>query len=406
MTETLTADPVAKPAPTRPRNDDMAIRNARVVAPRAVFDGTVCVRDGRFASVDEGGGVGQDWEGDLLLPGLVELHTDHIESHYKPRPGVTWNPALAAQAHDAQIASAGITTVFDALCVGMEVVGGRGEDRLSAAELRALVDGVQDQQRKGLLRAEHFTHLRCEVSTAGVLAAYEAFEDEPSVRLVSVMDHSPGQRQFATMEAHRRYYQGKMGMSDEAYAVFAERRRADAARYSDRQRREIASRATERGLVLASHDDATEAHVAEAVRDGVRLAEFPTTPEAARASHEAGMAVLMGAPNIVRGKSHSGNVSAADLAEAGHLDVLSSDYVPYALVQAAFKLAEMDGWDLPGAVRTVSLAPAEALGLDDRGAVEAGRRADFVRVRLDPVGQDGGLRPIVREVYREGRRVC
>ncbi len=403
MTDTL----LARPASSRAGTDDLTVRNARIVTADAAFDGSIGVSGGRFSRIDEGAGtVGEDWESDLLLPGLVELHTDHIENHYKPRPGVTWNAALAAQAHDAQIASAGITTVFDALCVGMEGVGKDTDDRLKAAELRALVDAVQDQQAKGFLRAEHFTHLRCEVSSPQLLPAYAVFADDPSVRLVSLMDHSPGQRQFATLEAHRLYYMGKTGMSADVYERFVTERQAEAAEYSDAQRLEIARDARARGLVIASHDDATEAHVAEAVRDGVRLAEFPTTPEAAKASREAGMAVLMGAPNIVRGKSHSGNVSAAELADSGHLDVLSSDYVPYALIQAAFKLGEMEGWDLPRAVRTVSLAPAEALGLDDRGAVEKGRRADFIRVRLDPVGQDGGLRPIVREVYREGRRVC
>ena len=403
MTDILAGSRPTGPTPARTGagRPDLMIRNARIVTPTAIVDGALDVRDGRIASVDGGGlSMGIDWEGDLLLPGLVELHTDHIESHYKPRPGVIWNPALAAQAHDAQIASAGITTVFDALCVGMEA------DRLAPGELRALVDGVQDQQRKGLLRAEHFTHLRCEVSAPGLMEAYEVFDGEPSVRLVSLMDHTPGQRQFQSLDAHRLYYQGKSGMSDEAYAAFVARRQEEAARHSEPQRRRIAELAHARGVVVASHDDASGAHVAEAVRDGVRVAEFPTTLEAARASHEAGMAVLMGAPNIVRGRSHSGNVSAAELAMGGHLDVLSSDYVPYALVQGAFKLAAMDGWDLPRAVRTVSLNPAAALGLDDRGAIEPGRRADLVRVHLDPVGQDGGLRPIVREVYRGGRRVC
>lgn len=380
---------------------EFAIHNARVVTPEAAFSGTVSVRGTRFAAVDEGAGsFGEDYEGDLIIPGLVELHTDHVEGHYKPRPGVTWNPALAAQAHDAQMAASGITTVFDALCVGMD------EDRMSGAELRALVDAVQNQQRKGFLRAQHFTHLRCEVSSPDVVDAYEAFDDEPSVRLVSLMDHTPGQRQFRSLDAHRTYYQGKAGMSDAVYEAFVAERQAEAVRYSEPHRRAIAERAQAKGTHLASHDDATLEHVREAIGDGVILAEFPTTPEAAAASHDAGMAVLMGAPNIVRGKSHSGNVSASELAATGHLDVLSSDYVPYALIQGAFKLSEMDGWDLPRAIRTVSLTPAKTVGFDDRGAILPGLRADFVRVRLDPVGQDGGLRPIVREVFREGRRVA
>lgn len=379
----------------------LTVRNARIVVPDAVVHGSLRAEDGRIAAVDEGGGVGEDWDGDVLIPGLVELHTDHIEAHYKPRPGVTWNPALAAHAHDAQIAAAGITTVFDALCVGMD------EERLDARELRALVDGVQDQQRKGLLRAEHFTHLRCEVSTPDVVEAFEVFEDEPSVRLVSLMDHTPGQRQFRSLDKHREYYQGRNGLSDAAYEALVDACRTRAGRHSDAHRREIGARARTRGLTVASHDDATLDHVREAARDGATLAEFPTTTEAAEASRRIGMAVLMGAPNVVRGRSHSGNVSAGDLARRGALDVLSSDYVPYALIQAAFMLPEVaERMDLPRAIATVTRAPAKALGFDDRGAIEVGRRADLVRVRLDPVGRGGAERPIVREVYREGRRVA
>ncbi len=371
-----------------------AFRNARIVTPDAVVEGGLAVEGGRIAHLDEGRGmVGEDWEGDYLLPGLVELHTDHIENHYKPRPGVVWDPMLAAQAHDAQIAAAGITTVFDALCIGM------GGERMGAEELRDLVRGVRDQQDKGLLRAEHFTHLRCEVSSPDVVEAYDAFDAEPSVRLVSLMDHTPGQRQFRSLDQHRLYYQGRHGLSDADYEAFVERLTIQAAEHSDPNRRAIAARAQTRGVTLASHDDATAAHVAEAVRDGVAVAEFPTTVEAAELSVEAGMAVLMGAPNIVRGRSHSGNVAAADLARLGFLTVLSSDYVPYALLQSAFVLAGMEGYGLPRAVQAVSLTPAHALGLDDRGALEPGRRADLVRVRMD------GERPIVREVYREGRRV-
>ena len=379
---------------------EFAVRNARIVLPDAIVEGSLVVRDGCIAAIDDGSGtVGADWEGDYLLPGLVELHTDHIESHYKPRPGVTWNPALAAQAHDAQIAASGITTVFDALCVGLD------EARLSGRELRALIDGVQDQQRKGLLRAEHLTHLRCEVSSPDILKAYEAFEGEDSVRLVSLMDHTPGQRQFQRLDQHRLYFQGRNGLSDDAYDAFVAKLMEQAARYSDAHRREIAARARARKLTLASHDDATEAHVAEAVRDGVRVAEFPTTVEAAEASHAAGMAVLMGAPNVVRGRSHSGNVSASGLAARGALDILSSDYVPYSLIQAAFVLAEADGYDLPRAIRAVSRTPAEALGLNDRGAIVVGRRADLVRVRLDRTSPGEPPHAIVREVHRGGVRV-
>lgn len=374
---------------------DFAVTNARLVLPHSVERGCFAVEDGRLHGI--GGAAptsAEDWGGDYALPGLIELHTDHIETHFKPRPGVVWDAEASAMSHDAQIAASGITTVFDAYCVGMDA------DRLDAKELTTLIDAVWTAQNAGTLRAEHFTHLRCEVSEPSVVEAFEAARGHPSVQLVSLMDHTPGQRQFARLEAHRKYFQGKGGLDAAEYDALLEDRMARAETWSDRNRRALADAAGAAGLTLASHDDATEAHVAEAVRDGVRVAEFPTTIEAAEASRTAGLAVLMGAPNVVRGGSHSGNVSALDLADRGALDILSSDYVPGSLLFALPLLARREGWDMARAVATVTRAPADALGLTDRGALLDGRRADLVRLSL----LDG--RPVVRAVYREGLRVC
>jgi alpha-D-ribose 1-methylphosphonate 5-triphosphate diphosphatase len=158
--------------------------------------------------------------------------------------------------------------------------------------------------------------------------------------------------------------------------------------------------ADKHGIPLASHDDTTAEHVAQSVRDGVAIAEFPTTFEAAEALHAAGVRVLMGAPNLIRGGSHSGNVGTAELANAGVLDVLSSDYVPASLLMAAFALPRaVPSMALPEAVRAASKTPAEAVGLNDRGEIAIGKRADLVRVHIVR-----GL-PVVRSVWRAGRRV-
>ena len=377
---------------------ETVFRNARIVLPDAVHDGELVVRDGRIAAIGDrsAGAAGIDVEGDWLIPGLVELHTDHLEGHYAPRPRVRWNPLAAVQAHDAQIASSGITTVFDALRVGSD------EDTdLGAEDMGRLAQAIDESQRRGRLRADHFIHLRCEVCAPDVLDAFAGLEANPRVRLASLMDHTPGQRQFTSMATYRIYYQGKTGMSDAEFEAFVERRQARAGELSGANRKVISERSRDRGIVLASHDDANAEHVAEAVENGVHLAEFPTTFEAAEASRAAGMKVLMGAPNVVRGGSHSGNVSARALAERGLLDVLSSDYLPFSLLHAAFLMAEtLDAITLPEAIAKVSRNPAEAVGLADRGAILAGRRADLVRVHLD------GDVPVVRGVWREGRRVA
>ncbi len=371
--------------------------NARIVLGDEVVHGSLLVRDGRIADVSEGSTrTGTDCGGDHLLAGLVELHTDHLEGHYLPRPKVRWNIHAALQAHDAQVAASGITTVFDALRVGMD------EDAaLGSADMAAMGEAITQATAEDRLRAEHFIHLRCEVSAPDVLPAFDRMAGNPRVRLASLMDHAPGQRQFVDLQTYRTYYQGKMRMTDAEFDLFCARRIAESEANSPTSRRAIADHCREAGITLASHDDATAAHVEESRDLGIALAEFPTTLEAARLSREAGLSVLMGAPNVVRGGSHSGNVSAKDLVEIGVLDVLSSDYVPFSLIQATFVLAGTIG--LPQAVAMVTSTPARVAGLDDRGAIAPGLRADLVRVRAE-VG--AATPPVVRSVWREGHRVA
>ncbi len=375
---------------------ETVLKNARIVLPDAVIEGAVRLVDGLVADITEGPtATGEDMEGDFLTPGLVELHTDHLEGHYAPRPKVRWNPVAAVQAHDAQIAASGITTVFDALRVGLDE-----ETETTVDDMRILAGAIAEGRRAGRLRADHFLHLRCEVSAPDCLAAFERFGDDPLVRLVSLMDHAPGQRQFTDLETYKFYYMRKTKASDEQFRLYCEKRMGQSARNAPANRAALSAACHARGVVLASHDDATEAHVEEARAQGVRVAEFPTTHRAAQASKAAGMAVLMGAPNVVRGGSHSGNVSARELAEAGHLDIVSSDYIPASMMHAAFFLAEAPpGVTLPQAMRLVSANPARAVGLADRGEIVVGKRADLVRVRVaDHV-------PIIGAVWREGRRV-
>jgi alpha-D-ribose 1-methylphosphonate 5-triphosphate diphosphatase len=335
-----------------------------------------------------------DCDGDYLLPGLVELHTDNLEQHFMPRPGVRWPSRAAVVGHDAEIIAAGITTVFDSIAVGETAAGG---DRL--AYLGDMIDTVEAAQKLGLLRAEHRLHLRCEVSHGETLDLFKSFLDRDFLGLVSIMDHTPGQRQFIDVEKYRHYYRGKYGFTDEEFERFVARQAEAHTRYAASHRAAIVALARERGLTLASHDDATPEHVAAARADGMAIAEFPTTIAAAQASRAAGMLVLMGAPNLVRGGSHSGNVSTLDLARRGILDILSSDYVPGSLIHGAFLLAQGDhGIDLCDAVALVSRNPARAVGLDDRGALAPELRADIVRIRVIE-----GL-PLIRTVWRGGDR--
>lgn len=376
---------------------ETVLSNARIILEDDILHGSLLIRDGKIADISEGNSAhGEDFEGDYLLPGLVELHTDHLEGHYSPRPGLRWHKTAAIQAHDAQIVTSGITTVFDCLRMGADEDGG-----FDRGEMRDMADAIQKAEQEGRLRAEHLLHLRCEVSADNVMEHFADFENDPYVRLVSLMDHAPGQRQFQTMDQYIFYYQKKRGLSDEVFAKFIEKRLAESARNSTPHRIAISKICKERGITIASHDDATLDHVDEAIENGVRLAEFPTSFDAAKASHEHGMSVLMGAPNIVRGKSHSGNIAARDLAERGVLDVLSSDYVPLSMLYAPFIIAdEVESISLPKAIAMVTSTPARTVSLDDRGRIATGMRADLVRVF-----RDEGV-PVTRSVWREGRRVA
>jgi alpha-D-ribose 1-methylphosphonate 5-triphosphate diphosphatase len=200
----------------------------------------------------------------------------------------------------------------------------------------------------------------------------------------------------------RDYYRGKGGgMTDAELDALFEKRFAYQKAYAAINIREIVALAHQYEIPLASHDDTTEENVADAIQDRVSVAEFPTTMEAARGLHQAGIGILMGAPNVVRGGSHSGNIAAVDLAREGLLDILSSDYIPSSLLMAALQLPQhVPAIDLASAVRTVTKTPAEAVGLADRGEIAIGKRADLIRVH---VARDI---PVVRSVWREGRRVA
>lgn len=377
----------------------MLLTGARVVlADRVIDSGWVDVTGGRIEAVGEGAPPrqGTDIGGDYLIPGLVELHTDHLETHIEPRPKVHWDPVSAVLAYDAQIAGSGITTVFD--CIRLGTDGDNPDPDLT--HVFAAAGALKELTDAGLSRAEHRTHLRCEVASENVVTAAEQFLAHHTAGILSIMDHTPGLRQFRDKDKLATYYRSKMNMGEMQLEEFFAERLALHEKNEARHREALVAIARRHGVTLASHDDTTLEHVAESQAHGAHIAEFPTTLEAARASHAAGISVLMGAPNIMLGGSHSGNVAARELAEAGVLDILSSDYVPGSLIQAAFRLPrEVATIDLPSAIAMVTRTPAAAVGFDDRGEIAPGRRADLVRVHV----HDGTA--VVREVYREGRRV-
>ena len=374
------------------------ITNARLVLQSEIVLGTLVVERARIVDVQPGvsqAAGAQDWAGDYLIPGLVELHTDNLEKHMEPRPGVRWPALSALLIHDAQIASSGITTVLDAL-----FIGDLHEGSVRAQGLSAALQAIEAASTGDLLRAEHLLHLRCELASSNMMDTAQALLDHPMVRLISIMDHTPGQRQWTQIEKFRQYTQGSSRWTDDHLQREVTRLQGLQARNALVNRRAIVACAHARGVPLASHDDTLEEHVDEAMADGITISEFPTSETAARAARTHGLATIVGAPNMVRGGSHSGNASALDLARLHLVDCISSDYVPYSLLHAAFVLHTGAGWTLHDAIAAVSRTPARLVGLDDRGDIAASQRADLVRVRLlDNV-------PVVLETWRAGRRIA
>ncbi|MDP9109270.1 MAG: alpha-D-ribose 1-methylphosphonate 5-triphosphate diphosphatase, partial [Pseudomonadota bacterium] len=187
------------------------IRNAIVVTADQQFPGSLRFEHGRITQLDSGAANQGElhWQGDFLLPGMVELHTDNLEKHLTPRPKVAWPTVPAIMAHDAQIAAAGITTVLDAIAVG-----DIDPDSLRMQTLQPSIEGLQAAQRSGVLRADHFLHLRLELAEQNLLELLEPLLDHPLLKLISLMDHTPGQRQWTDLAHYRTYVSGKRGWND------------------------------------------------------------------------------------------------------------------------------------------------------------------------------------------------
>ncbi len=377
---------------------EQIISNANIVLSDEVVHGSITLQGGNIKAIDQGNSSlpsAIDWDGDYLLPGLIELHTDNMEKYFTPRPGVIWPRVSAIMTHDTQMISSGVTTVFDAVAVGYDIYKSSRKE-----VLQDIIESIAYISDHKLARADHFIHLRCELSCEETSKEFDQYLNDPRLKLVSLMDHAPGQRQFAKLEKYVEYYQKKYAFSDEEIQTSIQQHLQSSETWSAAHRRYIAETCLERNIPMASHDDATHQHVEEALSYEVSIAEFPTTLEAASLSHQSSLKVLMGAPNLMRGYSHSGNVAARELAEGGYLDILSSDYYPSSLLHSAFLLADLEiGYSLPKAIKCVTQNPADAVELHDRGRIKTGYMADILRV------DKHNDMPVLKETWKSGRRI-
>lgn len=364
------------------------IEGARIVTQTGVERGCLVVDGDRIESVAPTDPPSDptrriDADGKHLLPGLVDLHGDDIERHVFPRSEARVPAETALDACDRTALAAGITTKFHA--VAFEETPTENRSLHLARELR---NALADTEGLG---ARHRFHARCEVSDPDCVDAVHDAIESGGVSLVSLMNHAPGTGQFEDVESFERRYADGSGGAEWDAKSFARRRDCEEPVLDARVER-IADRAREAGVPVASHDDERPGTVERMRRRGVSISEFPVTEAAAEAATAEGMTTVMGAPNLIRGGSLWGNLDVSTAIEADTVDVLCSDYRPQSLLRAPFVDT---GESLHRRVARVTSAPADAVGLDDKGRIEAGAVADLILVDSDP-------RPSVTHAFVSG----
>lgn len=367
-----------------------AITNARVVTPEEVINGaTVTFEEGKISGIlRRVMPVSQetpDARGGYLLPGLVDLHSDAIEKHLSPRPGVEFSPETALLEMDNYFLSSGVTTGFHAISF-------RNNNVTSSPRSRELCEVVQRFRGESL--AHHELHLRCEIPEDESVEAVEQMilhSQNREVGLVSIMDHTPGQGQFRNLEWFRRYWVEDSGADESQVAAAIEEAQMNGHNLAMDRVERLARAANRASLVLASHDDDSSDRVEMLAEKGVGISEFPINVESARRARELGLSVCMGAPNVVRGVSSGGNLCATEAVHLGLVDALCSDYHPPSMLRAAFILARNGTVSLPAAVGLISKGPARAAGMLERGEIREGGLADVIvvgeRLRMHSASQ-------------------
>jgi alpha-D-ribose 1-methylphosphonate 5-triphosphate diphosphatase len=353
------------------------LTGARVVLPDAVIDdGALLIKDGVIAAINPESGKGApaiDLRGRMLMPGMIDLHCDALEKEVEPRPGVHFPLDFACAQADKRNAAAGITTVFHALSFANHELGVR--NNAFAAEIARAVHAWQAHAL-----VDNRVHVRYEVTDESAPPVLSDLIEHGDAHLMSFMDHSPGQGQFRDVEAYRAYL-ARTYKTDDAALDDILARKAEAAQGAMARMEALAALARAQGVALASHDDDSPDKVDTVAALGAAISEFPVNVETARAARAKGLATLFGAPNVLRGKSQSGNMRALDAVLEGVADCLCGDYSPAALLPSVLKLPELAGLKLHEAIALVTANPARAAGLADRGEIAAGRRADLIAVK-------------------------
>lgn len=395
------------------------IRGGTVVcADRVLPDCDVVVIDGRIAAIEPVGASDFDAQPDAtmgvlpvvdargayVVPGLIDIHSDYVENVVSPRPSVVMDLSTSLYKADRELVSHGVTTIFHSLSVYGAHVFDHKPIR-DFGNVSALIDRVAalraGEERDHLIR--HRLHMRVELDSVDLYDDIESFLRSGKVDLVSFMDHTPGQGQYRDLLVFGDTLKGYRDVSDEDVRDIV-RQQQESQKLTYAQITALASVARERGVSIASHDDDSEDKLA--FMDGLEatISEFPISLDIARAARARGMHTIAGAPNVMLGHSHSGNLSAREAVQAGAIDVLCSDYYPAALLDAVFTLRDQCGLDIAKAFALVTINPAKAAGIaDEVGSIAVGKRADVLLVREISCGEGSGEHPVAGPDSRVAR---
>jgi len=367
------------------------ITNAKIVMPDRILNGSVMIENGKIEKITsdkiEGDNI-IDAKGKFLLPGLIDIHGDDLEKEISPRPSVNFPIDFALINLDRKTAACGITTKLHAIAYFEDELKGRHPAK--SKEILKTLNRLRDK-----LLVNNLIHARCEISSdiSDILQVI----DDPCVKLISIMDHTPGQGQFKNIEDYKAYHKRVYGLKEEEIERILNRKREH-----DKMSnlRKVLDKAHKTGIPIASHDDDTDKKVEFFHSLGIEISEFPVTLEAAKKAKELGMIISMGAPNVVRGRSSTGNLSAIEAIKHNLVDVLCSDYSAEAMLYAPFILERKKLMTLNEAVNLVSLNPARAIGMDDEvGSIEPGKQADLIIVdKIDEI-------PVVTKTIVNGKVV-
>jgi alpha-D-ribose 1-methylphosphonate 5-triphosphate diphosphatase len=368
---------------------DYEVGHAEVVLPdRVLSDGRVVVRAGLIVEVGphpRGAHTNLDARGRHLLPGLVDVHSDTLSRECHPRPGASLPVEFALASAAARLRAAGVTTAFHGLAYQARSAVGVPISSPGAGDLAAALDGAAVSTSGPDHRVLHRLDIRCPEGRADLERRLAAVWARGELPVVSHEDHTPGQGQYADPATMRRWLVTGEGFTEEsarAHVDWWRRSRDERAALAHDTLAWLGDLAGAGRLLLFGHDPATPEDIDGLVARGGTVAEFPTSRAAARHARDCDLVIVVGAPNVVRGGSHAGNVAAAELAAAGLADALASDYLPTALLPAALRLVRAEALPLPAAIGLVTSGPAAAVGLHDRGRIAPGRRADLVLADL------------------------